>query len=183
MAVSAQAQKTAGSVARMLRRRESITLDTLATQLNLSKGHLSRFERGEKALSVMSLLRLADALGTSVGRLFGEALDDDDIHVVHASDIKFKQTGKSEGEYRYAILSGKGDHGTFLVELEHGKQHEAHAFHAGVELLFLRCGSLRVTLGDKVFSLEAGDYMEFPGSTPHRIESLTPKTTFLVVVI
>ncbi len=51
------------------------TLDQLAEVTGLSKGHLSRFERGEKSLSVAALMRLAQALGTSVSFLLGEDVD------------------------------------------------------------------------------------------------------------
>ena len=37
-----------GLLARELRRRRNMTLEELSRQSGLSKGHLSRFERGEK---------------------------------------------------------------------------------------------------------------------------------------
>lgn len=183
MAAYSERQRLAGSHARILRRRKSITLDTLAGQMGLSKSHLSRFERGEKALSVMSLLRLAEALETSVGKLFGEEVDDADVHCMRFSDVLFERPARSAAEYRHALLSGAGDHTTFLIELEHGKHHEGRSHHAGLELLYLRSGRVRVTLADKVIDLDAGDYLEFSGSTPHLIEALTERAMFLMVVI
>lgn len=176
-------QRLAGSYTRALRRKKGFTLETLAEKLKLSKGHLSRFERGEKALSVMSLLRLAEALETTVGQLFGEKIEDADFHRLRAQDAKFEKTGPGEPVYRYALLNGKGMHSTFLIELERGKQHESRSHHAGLELLYVRSGSIHVTLADKRFDLDEGDYLEFPGSIPHLIESKTETATFLLVVI
>ena len=75
-----------GLISKDLRRRKGLTLDQIADAAELSKGHLSRFERGEKALSVASMLRLAQALNTTVGRLLGEEFDKDGIRVVKAKD-------------------------------------------------------------------------------------------------
>lgn len=183
MNMSIDRQKLAGSYARTLRRQKGFTLDTLAEQTQLSKGHLSRFERGEKALSVVALLRLAEALETTVGQLFGEKIDEADFHRLRAGDIKFERTGPSEAAYRYALLSSKGTHSTFLMTLERGKKHENRSYHAGLELLYLQSGSVHVTLADKSFDLEEGDYLEFPGSIPHLIEANTETATFLLVII
>lgn len=183
MSSTLEQQQLAGSYTRALRRKKGYTLETLADQLNLSKGHLSRFERGEKALSVMSLLRLAEALGTTVGQLLGEKIEDADFRILRAEDAQFERTGPSEAEYRYALLSGKSEHSTFLIELTRGKQHESRSHHAGLELLFMRSGSIQVTLADKRFELNEGDYLEFPGSIPHLIESKSETAVFLLVVV
>lgn len=183
MGSSLEQQRLAGSQARALRRKKGYTLEALADQLKLSKGHLSRFERGEKALSVMSLLRLAEALETTVGQLFGETIGDTDFRVLRAQDAQFERTGPNEAEYRYALLSGRGEHSTFLIELTRGKQHESRSRHAGLELLFMRSGSIHVTLADKRFDLNEGDYLEFPGSIPHLIESRSETASFLLVVV
>ena len=67
--ISPLALLSAGALVRSLRRRANLTLDRLAEEVELSKSHLSRYERGEKSLSVSSLMRLAKALGTSVAAL------------------------------------------------------------------------------------------------------------------
>ncbi|MBK0329470.1 helix-turn-helix transcriptional regulator [Rhodobacteraceae bacterium F11138] len=183
MSSSLEQQRLAGSHARALRRDKGFTLDALADRLKLSKGHLSRFERGEKALSVMSLLRLAEALDTTVGQLFGEKIEDADFHRLRASDAKYECAGPREAEYQYAILSGKGKHSTFLIHLTRGKRHESRSHHPGLELLYVKSGSLHIRLADKAFDLDEGDYLEFPGSIPHLIESRTETASFLLVVV
>ncbi|MEY8827680.1 helix-turn-helix domain-containing protein [Sedimentitalea sp. XS_ASV28] len=183
MGSSIEQQKLAGSHARTLRVGKGFTLDILAEKLKLSKSHLSRFERGEKALSVTSLLRLAEALETTVGQLFGEKIEEADYHRLRAGEARFERTGPAEAAYHYALLSGKGTHSTFFIKLERGRKHESRAHHAGLELLYLRSGTIRVTLADKEFVLKEGDYLEFPGSIPHLVESVSEEATFLLVIV
>ena len=77
---------SAGLLARSFRRQRSITLEQLATETGLSKGHLSRFERGEKSLSIAALMRLSKALHTSVSALLGERAGEDLLHVVRTGE-------------------------------------------------------------------------------------------------
>lgn len=177
----------AGQQARALRRAHGLTLDALAIRAELSKGHLSRFERGEKSLSVAALMRIAAALETSVGRLLGEDIDPEEIHVVRAADITFRTAGSGEGRHRFVVLADGarcgGPHETFMLELEAGARKAASAFHAGTELLYLISGRLQVSLGTRDVTLEAGDYLEFPGCVPHVLTSLAEASRCLLVII
>ena len=71
----------------------------------LSKGHLSRFERGEKSLSLAALMRLAQALGTSASVLLGESADRDEIHLVRVDERRTTDVAAEDGGYRFALLS------------------------------------------------------------------------------
>ena len=75
-----------GLRARDVRQRRGMTLDEVAEIAELSKGYLSRFERGEKTFSVAALIRLGVALQVSVGTLLGEDIDNDEIHLVRAAE-------------------------------------------------------------------------------------------------
>jgi transcriptional regulator with XRE-family HTH domain len=179
----ASEQITAGNYARVLRKRHGLTLDELAAKLDLSKGHLSRFERGEKALSVSSLVRLADALDTTVGVLLGEATAESDIRLSKANAREFLHVNENEAVFKYALLSGKGAHETFLVELEEGRHHQSPAEHPGLELLFVVSGDILMTLARREIAMSTGDYLEFPGVTPHSIQGVGGKAVVLIVVL
>ncbi len=106
--------------ARSLRQKRKLTLDQLAEVTGLSKGHLSRFERGEASLSVASLMRLAQALGTSVSFLLGEDVDQNAIHLVRVKDRKTSDLAAEDGGYRFSLLSRSDqphDMEVFTVEL------------------------------------------------------------------
>ncbi|MEM6464202.1 MAG: XRE family transcriptional regulator [Pseudomonadota bacterium] len=177
----------AGQQARALRRAKGLTLDRLAARTDLSKGHLSRFERGQKSLSVAALMRIAAALDTSVGRLLGEDVSPGEIRHVRATDMTFRMAGTEDSRHRFALLSegsgSGGKHEAFLLELEAGEQRAASAFHAGTELLYLLAGRLRITIGARNVTLEAGDYVEFPGSVPHVLASIADRSRCLLIIV
>ena len=176
-----------GRHARAVRRARGLTLGALAERADLSKGHLSRFERGEKALSVAALLRLAQALGTSVGRLLGEEVAAEEIHVSRRAERPVLTSAEAGLTYRYSLVSGgdgvDGGRNVFLLELDAGGQRASTVVHAGDELLFVLDGRLVVTVGGREFMLEPSDYVEFPGRVPHVVSSLSEASRCLVVVL
>ena len=78
------ARSNYGAQAKSQRMRRKMTLGEVAELSGLSKGHISRFERGEKSLSIAALMRLSQALNTSVATLLGERIDNEAIHLVRA---------------------------------------------------------------------------------------------------
>lgn len=179
------AAPTAGTLVRLLRRRNNLTLDQLALEVGLSKGHLSRYERGEKSLSVSSLMRLAKSLGTSVAALLGEAPQGDLVHVVRAGDrIASKAAQAAEGAYEFFPLSRPGDvhSSAFIVRLSHLEVMHSDAYHGGEELLFVLSGCVEVELSTKSVLLRQGDFSQFPGKVHHRLRAMEEGTEILVVV-
>jgi len=65
---------TAGDRIRELREKQKMTQDQLATQADISKGFLSDVENNNRNISSQSLLRIANALGTSVDYLLSGAV-------------------------------------------------------------------------------------------------------------
>lgn len=174
-----------GASARALRLRRKLTLDQLAELTGLSKGHLSRFERGEKSLSVAALMRLAQALGTSVSVLLGESIDKDAIHLVRVQDRRTSRVAAEEGGYRFALLSRSdeaGDLEVFTVELAAGVNVAGNVTHGGHESFFVLDGEVEIEVAERVFRLRTGDYIEFPGTLRHSTQSKSPNATVLVVV-
>ena len=171
-----------GLRARARRRSLGKTLQQVADASEISKGHLSRFERGEKVLSVAALLRLADALETSVASLTGGEVQRDDYHVSRAN----KRERIAHDDYSYEILSGQsgGDnHSTILLQMDQDQQHTSQAQHAGRELLYVVSGSAVLRIGDFEVMLQTGDYVEFPGHTTHEICSLDTACQILLTVV
>ncbi len=148
--------------ARSLRQKRKLTLDQLAEVTGLSKGHLSRFERGEASLSVASLMRLAQALGTSVSFLLGEDVDQNAIHLVRVKDRKTSDLAAEDGGYRFSLLSRSDqphDMEVFTVELTAGASVSGKVSHAGKEGFFVVSGEVDVEVADKIFRLRQGDYL------------------------
>ena len=174
-----------GTNARSLRQKRKLTLDQLAEETGLSKGHLSRFERGEASLSVAALMRLAQALSTSVSFLLGEDVDQDTIHLVRIGDRKTSNATVEDGGYRYSLLSRSDqphDMEVFTVELTAGASVSGKESHAGKEGFFVLSGDVDIEVADQIFRLRQGDYLEFPAKLRHATQSRSARATVLVIV-
>lgn len=57
-----------------LRRKRGLTQEDLAGLIEMDRSYLSEIENGRKNLSVLSLIRIAGALGTKPGQLLDHAL-------------------------------------------------------------------------------------------------------------
>lgn len=173
-----------GAMTRLLRMRRRMTLDELAGAANLSKGHLSRFERGEKALSVAALIRVANALETSVSRLLGQ-VDDDVFRLVRAGGRMMHRASADDGGYEYAALSRASSENStsiFFVSITGRLQRTASAHHAGEEAIFVLGGSIELELPNRSIVLSTGDYIQFPGYLRHVLTGLTPETQLLIMI-
>ena len=175
-----------GLRARDARRRRGLTLDRVAELSALSKGYLSRFERGEKTLSVAALIRLGSALDVSIGTLLGEEVDNGEIHLLRANDTPPLTASSEDGSYVFHALSGNFDgqtHSTFLLDIPVDRPHSSRAFHGGRELLLVLEGSIEMSIGKNNLQLGKGDYLEFPGSIPHTISSPSDPSRILLVIV
>lgn len=50
-----------------------ISQEALAHQAGIDRSHMGKIERGERNVTALNLLRIADALGATVAEIFGEA--------------------------------------------------------------------------------------------------------------
>lgn len=164
-----------------------MTLDSLAEQTGVSKGHLSRFERGQKSLSLAMLMRLADTLQSSVAELLGEPTAAGKSHLSTAAGRAYRKAAAADGGYAFAALSRSNDPmiNSFIVEFaadtEMRKTVEAH--HGGEEIFFVLEGALEIELGNRIEVLNEGDYLQFPGSVKHNIRSVRKRSKVLVIVV
>ena len=174
-----------GSKSRVLRLQRGLTLEQLAAGTGLSKGHLSRFERGEKTLSIAALMRVSQALGTSVAALLGEGRSEAAYHLVRAGEGTPRAAPAEDGGYAYTALSRAGESGglsTFLVELPAEGSRTGEVAHAGEEGFLVLTGRVEVDLEDETILLGPGDYLQFSGTLRHKVRSFEGASRILIVV-
>jgi transcriptional regulator with XRE-family HTH domain len=162
-----------------------MTLDELADQTGVSKSHLSRFERGQKTLSLAKLMRLSDVLQSSVAELLGEPAAAGKSHLSKAAGRTFRKATAADGGYAFASLSRRNDPlvNAFVIEFagDSDMRRSAEAYHTGEEVLFVLEGTLEIELGGQKHILSKGDYLQFAGSVKHNIRSARSKV--LVVIL
>lgn len=174
-----------GHAARAIRRRLNLTLEQVAERIGISSGHLSRYERGDKSLSIAALVRLAKALNTSVSALLGEKVGSDLLHVVRAGERRTQRSAGAEGEYDFVPLSRSDERATtnaFIVQMNRQATIGKEVFHEGHEMFFVLSGSVEIVLGSRSMHLHKGDFAEFPGLVRHQMRGLEANTSILVVV-
>jgi transcriptional regulator with XRE-family HTH domain len=156
---------------RQLRRARGLTLVQLASAAQLSHPFLSQLERGLARPSMVSLERIARALGSSQVELLAP-MDHADtpsprpgIEVVRASDGAKGPYGQAEG--RLLVHGDRPFHPMILVGTS---ADPGDSFvHAEDEFLHVLDGSAYVDLGeDELRVLTVGDSVYFVGGTPHR---------------
>lgn len=180
-----EAKNLLGQRVRAVRKQRQLTLEKLAQAANLSKGHLSRFERGEKTVSVAALVRLAQALHTSTAALLGEPTREHEplFHRITAQQRQYQPVAK--GDYEFAALSradGGVDPTAFFLRMSERSEIKELAFHSGEELFFVVSGALEIQLDSHSMILKAGDYLQFLGVLGHRLRGIEPNTEVLVII-
>lgn len=159
-----------GSRIRRLRRARGLTLVQLAGEAELSHPFLSQLERGLARPSLVSLERIARALGTSQVEILAAVDDDrpgDQPGVVHVAAAE-----GSTGRYGQASarLLTHGDRAFHPMEMTGYNRDPGDFFeHAEDEFVHVLAGRLRVELGDEgVHVLGPGDSLYYVGGTAHR---------------
>ena len=177
-----QSPELIGKRVRSIRKRMEMTLEQLAERTGLNKGYLSRIESGEKSPSIATLLKLSTGLKVSMSQLFGEAVDDSDIHLFRGAD---KASERRSGAPEVISLSGSARSAgltTFLLRPSDQLEDERRAEHSGTEAVFVIDGSVEVQFSDRVIALCQGDYVQFPGYLTHQIRRTSPQAAALIVV-
>ena len=70
----------------------------------------------------------------------------------------------------------------FTVELVAGASVRSKVSHGGKEGFFVLAGDVEIEVGDQIFRLRPGDYLEFPANLRHATQSRSARATVLVIV-
>jgi transcriptional regulator with XRE-family HTH domain len=156
---------------RQRRERARLTLDQTATAAGLSKGYLSRVERGHRQPSLAALLAIAGALGTTVAGLLdhapagqADALTNDGLLV---EALQHEATGPLQA-FRLTVPARRpaGD----LVA------------HPGSECMYVLSGTLQLEVGGETYLLTANDSLTFDTERPHRVSAVGDDDAIVLLV-
>jgi transcriptional regulator with XRE-family HTH domain len=175
-----------GLEVRVLRRRRKMTIEQVSLAAGLNKGYLSRLERGEKAPSIASVVKLAQALDVPVSALFGETLDDSLIHLVKSSAQAAAKARNADDTYVFVPLSRSGKSGpmeSFIMYPPPQFGDDGLVTHAGDEAFFVLSGKVQVRFNGRDVDMEAGDFLEFPGNLPHQVRRLGRRQSAVLITI
>ena len=161
-----------GSRVREVRQSRRLSLETLSVRARVSRSMLSAIERGAKAPTVLVLDRVATGLGTSLARLLGTETQSRLIVMRHGQQKVARDPSGWERRILSPVLPG--------VEFEFmrttlGPRVNAGIFlphaHGSREYVAIESGTLRITINQTPYTLNAGDSIYFDGDCLHAFEN------------
>ena len=163
--------KEIGGRLKAIRRQLSLSQRQLARQSGVANATISQVEAGKLNPTVSMLKKILDGVPMSLGEFFSDDLQAQDRQFFRADEL----VEIAEGGVSYRQV------GTNLVAKSIQLLHECyqpgattgrHAItHEGEECGIILSGRLRVTVGDEVATLTAGDAYYFKSSQPHTFEN------------
>jgi transcriptional regulator with XRE-family HTH domain len=180
-----EAPEAAGLGDRLRARRQAagLSLAALAEATGLTKGYLSKVERGVGQPSIGTIYRLAEALGLPAAQLLTHggppsALAD----IARASPATPPQDG--DLQLRPLFPSNTGQ----LIALEmwpplQARPSQDTSTHAGEELLHVLSGQMEILFENQTLLLNTGDTLRFDARRPHRTRSLGPQRARVLLVL
>ena len=175
--------ETLGLAIRERRLARSLTLVALASEVNLSQPFLSQVENGRARPSMMSLYRIAHALGTTPQAFFGGPLGDlstpallrsEDVRVVDVTETPAESSCHLllAGEAPFHVLEFDGLPSEYLDYWEHD----------GFEAVYVISGNVEVDVAGTVSALTAGDFLSYSSRLPHRLRSVSRLRTRVLLI-
>jgi len=164
------------------RARAGVSLTELARRAGIAKSTLSQLENGTGNPSLETLWALGTALGVPLSRLIDPPTRD--VRVIRAREGVVMHAERDP--YEAAMLAAcppGARRDIYRVGAEPGAGHLASPHTAGtVEHLVLGAGRvLAGPVGDAV-ELGPGDYLRYPGDTPHVFDALEPGTLGVIIM-
>ncbi|WP_125131345.1 XRE family transcriptional regulator [Microbacterium sp. 10M-3C3] len=176
-----ESARALGARIRMLRREHGMTLTQAARRAGLSHSFLSQVERGHERLSMASLFRVAQALGTTQQALLTEdrpAMTHGGYHVHRRDTVAPVDSGSSP----LVVMGAAG--GRFVPMIFTGPFDDTGPWwqHDEEEFAYVLEGTLVVVLDDTEITLSAGDSVYYEGGARHRWRSVGDAVCRVLVV-
>jgi transcriptional regulator with XRE-family HTH domain len=162
-------QRAIGARLKAARTAKRMTLEDLATASGVTKGYLSKVERGQTSASVAALIRICEALGLHVGTLFEDAPAGEVVRSDAYPPIDFG--GEKMTEYQ---LTPQGERRMQVILSDispgGGSGDETYSLPSEVEFALVLDGSLTIDFTEESSgetALRKGDAITFSPDRPH----------------
>jgi len=163
--------KEIGGRLKAIRRQLNLSQRQLARQSGVANATISQVEAGKLNPTVSMLKKILDGVPMSLGDFFADELQPQDRKFFRADElaeiadggVSFRQVGSNLATKAIQLLKECYQPGAGTGK--HSLTHE------GEECGIILKGRLRVTVGDDVATLTAGDAYYFKSSQPHTFEN------------
>jgi transcriptional regulator with XRE-family HTH domain len=168
-----------GTKIRYTRRLRGLTLKEVADAADCSESLLSKIENGRADPSLKMLQRLTTALGLTIGQLFAQEDNAENVVMRAATRVAF-ETGQSGSATRVEPLSPNAAGSLLECHLHHigaGDGSGGELKHEGEEFGYILEGELELIVDGRRFTAAAGDSFCFRSERPHSWRNLSPTGT------
>jgi transcriptional regulator with XRE-family HTH domain len=158
---------------RSLRNTLGLSLDELAARTNLSPSTISRVETGKRTISLDILLPMATAMQVGLDALLDVRGDD---------DVVIRPTPSHSGERTTWMLS-RPTASTIAIKMrmEPTRKTGEQRVHPGHDWFFVISGRVRLLLGEREVTVEAGESAEFSTMTPHAFAAIDGPAELIMI--
>ena len=158
---------------RSLRTTLGLSLDELAARTNLSPSTISRVETGKRTISLDVLLPLATALQVDLDALLDVRSDD---------DVVIRPVPNCSGERTTWMLSRPTASTVAVkVRIEPTRDTAGQRVHPGRDWFFVISGQVRLSLGEREITVQAGESAEFATMTPHALAAVDGPAELIMI--
>ncbi|HEX8868743.1 MAG TPA: XRE family transcriptional regulator [Lentzea sp.] len=169
-----------GANIRAIREQRGWSLSELARRSSIAKGTLSQLESGTGNPTIETVFSLSNALDVPVSSLVTERTPPD-VVLVRARDVEVLSSNAVD-----LRLMRRMDIGDTVLEIYDQRVRpgatQTTEGHPGREHVLVTSGRLRVGPSEQPYELGPGDYVCFPGSTPHLYETLEGEVSSVLVL-
>ena len=173
-----------GRAVRERRLAARLTLVGLAARVGLSQPFLSQVENGRARPSLMSLHRIAEALGSTPQALFSGTTDPEAGPVmVRADDVRIIDVGMTEPAESTCHMLLAGDAPFRMLEFDGLPSEFIEYFaHDGFEATYVIAGRVQIDIAGEITELGPGDSISYPARLPHRLRGLGKRRARVLMI-
>lgn len=179
-------EETIGANIRRRREQAGRTLTELANHASLTKGALSKIERGKGSPAISTVLRIAQALGCSLAELFAEAEVSLPFAFTRSGEGQIITRDGSRFGYSYEALALDMKQKLaepFVLTIQPGDP-QGVFHHQGQEFIYVLSGQMEFSIGDQKLRMRRGDSVYFDSSQTHNTRIIGNKpATFLCLFV
>jgi transcriptional regulator with XRE-family HTH domain len=173
-----------GERIKSLRVAQKRTMQEIAEASDLSKSMISKIENNKAVPSVAALIKIAQALGTSISSLLEQ---DSWMNAIHTSLQKAKTnltpTDKGYLIYPYASAYHEKKMQPFLFTAKKGEVTPHELSHEGEEFIYVIKGRMKMQVGETEYLLNVGDSLYFNSAQKHGIMPVSDEVIYLDIFV
>jgi transcriptional regulator with XRE-family HTH domain len=167
----------------LLREERGLSVRALGDAASITGSFISQIEHGHVMPSVASLIRIAGALGVSVGDLFDKPAATGRVrHPGERTVYRYDEHGVRD-EILSDDPSGEIEVLRSHIEPGGGTGDEIYTHGTRVEVVYVLAGDIEVALGAQRLRLTAGDSLTFTGDVPHGVWNRGSVTAELMWIV